>query len=268
MDYGQIVSGGLGLIGSALNYKYQQKLAEQQNQYNIDMWKMQADYNSPQAQMQRFKDAGLNPNLIYGQGSNGNMSSAPQMVTPNAPELSRSMEKVAEMFNIENLRTIIANRKKTEADAKKAGYEARSSFTDMRRNEDNYDADIALGENYSFDPKTGGYVFAPRNGFEKEIYGASRGYLNNKLENNVIRRYLLDAREENIRANSGLIPYRASFLTAQRNFLAPQIRMAEFEQKHQPVTYWVGTGTKVLNSLTSLPNTFSPIKWGYHPSNY
>lgn len=33
-----------------------------------------AAYNSPEAQMQRFKDAGLNPNLIYGQGSPGNVT--------------------------------------------------------------------------------------------------------------------------------------------------------------------------------------------------
>lgn len=32
-------------------------------------WNMVNEYNSPQAQMQRFKDAKLNPNLIYGQGT-------------------------------------------------------------------------------------------------------------------------------------------------------------------------------------------------------
>lgn len=32
-------------------------------------WNMVNEYNSPQAQMQRFKDADLNPNLIYGQGT-------------------------------------------------------------------------------------------------------------------------------------------------------------------------------------------------------
>jgi tRNA(Glu) U13 pseudouridine synthase TruD len=32
-------------------------------------WNMQNDYNSPEAQMRRYKEAGLNPNLIYGQQS-------------------------------------------------------------------------------------------------------------------------------------------------------------------------------------------------------
>lgn len=38
------------------------------------IWERDTAYNSPQAQMQRYKDAGLNPNLIYGQGTPGNMN--------------------------------------------------------------------------------------------------------------------------------------------------------------------------------------------------
>jgi hypothetical protein len=48
---------------------------------NVDMWKMQNEYNTPEAQMQRFKDAGLNPHLMYGQGTAGNASGAPSMET-------------------------------------------------------------------------------------------------------------------------------------------------------------------------------------------
>lgn len=42
-----------------------------QNEWNLQMWRMQNEYNSPLAQMQRFQEAGLNPHLIYGQGSSG-----------------------------------------------------------------------------------------------------------------------------------------------------------------------------------------------------
>lgn len=41
-------------------------------QKDLEQWDRENIYNSPSAQMQRFKDAGLNPNLMYGQGSNGN----------------------------------------------------------------------------------------------------------------------------------------------------------------------------------------------------
>lgn len=38
----------------------------------VQFWNMQNQYNSPQAQMQRFKEAGLSPHLAYSQGSAGN----------------------------------------------------------------------------------------------------------------------------------------------------------------------------------------------------
>lgn len=34
---------------------------------DIQLWLMQQEYNSPKNQMQRYREAGLNPNLIYGQ---------------------------------------------------------------------------------------------------------------------------------------------------------------------------------------------------------
>lgn len=44
-------------------------LAELQNKWNKEQWDRENAYNSPSQQMQRFKDAGLNPNLIYGQSN-------------------------------------------------------------------------------------------------------------------------------------------------------------------------------------------------------
>lgn len=50
-------------------------MAQWQNQANIDNWNMQNEYNLPVNQMARYKDAGLNPNLIYGQGSSATAGS-------------------------------------------------------------------------------------------------------------------------------------------------------------------------------------------------
>jgi hypothetical protein len=47
-------------------------LAKYQYSTDVDMWNKANDYNSPKSQMGRFKEAGLNPNLIYGQGTSGN----------------------------------------------------------------------------------------------------------------------------------------------------------------------------------------------------
>lgn len=73
------------------------QLAKYQNAENYNLWKEQIreqrsneawlrDYNSPAQQMQRYKEAGLNPNLIYGQSNTA--SAAP---TPSAPKMERAI---------------------------------------------------------------------------------------------------------------------------------------------------------------------------------
>lgn len=54
--------------------KWSEKMYEKQYQDNIKFWNMQNEYNNPKSQMDRYKAAGLNPNLIYGQGNSGNAS--------------------------------------------------------------------------------------------------------------------------------------------------------------------------------------------------
>lgn len=80
---------GLGTLGAGIasaisNYqsvrhtnKSQMDLAQYQADRNLELWNLNNAYNTPQAQMERYKAAGLNPNLIYGEGgaSSGNSSS-------------------------------------------------------------------------------------------------------------------------------------------------------------------------------------------------
>jgi len=47
--------------------RYNDKMYERQRADALADWNMQNQFNSPAAQMERFKAAGLNPNLIYGQ---------------------------------------------------------------------------------------------------------------------------------------------------------------------------------------------------------
>lgn len=63
------------------NYAYSRDLAALQNQYNIDMWNLNNEYNSPKNQLQRLVEAGLNPNLAYGTVSSGNSQRPPEQVT-------------------------------------------------------------------------------------------------------------------------------------------------------------------------------------------
>lgn len=58
------------------------ELAEYQAQFNERMWHQQNEYNSPSAQLERYAQAGLNPNLVYGQGTPGNAGDYPKYERP------------------------------------------------------------------------------------------------------------------------------------------------------------------------------------------
>lgn len=62
------------------------ELAEYQYSKDLEMWNKGNTYNSPVAQMERLKNAGLNPNLIYGSG--GATTQASQLPKYNAPTMS------------------------------------------------------------------------------------------------------------------------------------------------------------------------------------
>lgn len=82
------VLGGLGgsLIQGFTNEYFTRRNQKYSNSLAIDNWNMQNAYNSPAAQMQRFREAGLNPNLIYGQTNlAGSVGSIPGPVSVDNP---------------------------------------------------------------------------------------------------------------------------------------------------------------------------------------
>jgi hypothetical protein len=72
--------------------EWNEKMYQMQRQHSLQDWTMQNEYNSPAAQMQRLKMAGLNPNLVYGKGAD-NVSGAVRSAdvkgwNPQAPEFN------------------------------------------------------------------------------------------------------------------------------------------------------------------------------------
>lgn len=110
---GQAVAGlfsmGAGLLDARWNRKNSERNvdktirankreAELAYQRQLEMWHLQNAYNTPEAQMQRFQNAGLNPHLIYGQGSPGNAMAPPSYQPPDiqykyaAPEYGAAIQ--------------------------------------------------------------------------------------------------------------------------------------------------------------------------------
>lgn len=87
------------------NYNYQKQLQEQEHLYNMEMakyqhsqnmemWNLQNEYNSPEQQLKRYQEAGINPHMIYGNVGSGNASTPPQFqMKPASFDGLRSVKK-------------------------------------------------------------------------------------------------------------------------------------------------------------------------------
>lgn len=89
---GPIIGAALGGLTSAassiIGNQSRRREAQRQRDWQERMWNQSNEYNTPAMQMQRFREAGLNPNLIYGQGNSGNATSAGQGAMANQENIN------------------------------------------------------------------------------------------------------------------------------------------------------------------------------------
>lgn len=116
---GAIIAAVVAVVGMIVNSSQQKKGAERQQQANMDLAKFQADanqkyldkqneYNTPEKQMSRFQAAGLNPNLIYGQGTPGNQTQPLSYPDIKPADFQRAAPNTTEAVQLYN-QTRLAN---------------------------------------------------------------------------------------------------------------------------------------------------------------
>lgn len=74
---------------------YNLNLAKMQNQWNLDQWRRENEYNSPSAVAARMKAAGLNPDLAYSQGGMFQPSATSPELTSGSPSTPADVSGVA-----------------------------------------------------------------------------------------------------------------------------------------------------------------------------
>lgn len=100
---GSLLGTGLGAVVGAIQAKKEREFNAEQAQINRDwqaeqnqiayeqnlaQWNRENEYNSPEAQVQRLIDAGINPNAISGDVSGNLAGSSPQMQTGSGAQAS------------------------------------------------------------------------------------------------------------------------------------------------------------------------------------
>lgn len=177
---------------AAYNYLMQQ----QQQAFELDMWNLKNQYDSPAEQMKRFQDAGLNPNLIYGQ----------QNVSGNVPQGSSAQFRSSGTFSRNTQQALgtisqIMNIVKT----------ARDTYDYMQYGREQRAWDIALTRNQ-------GEASSLRNSWERWLLGLSG---DNSIEPTAPKRQMwqsqqniADQRYKQLVALCGLIPDQQARLRA------------------------------------------------------
>uniref|UniRef100_A0AAU8B5V3 DNA pilot protein n=1 Tax=Dulem virus 90 TaxID=3145801 RepID=A0AAU8B5V3_9VIRU len=105
-------STALGMSDTIANGYFNKRAASQQNGYQWAFWKANNDYNSPASQMQRLEEAGLNPNLVYGNGAathQATMATAPKVAAAQSNMLAslQTANMFGQMANTEAQTDII-----------------------------------------------------------------------------------------------------------------------------------------------------------------
>lgn len=121
-----------GNRGADKQYHTNKKLARLQHNQNMELLKYQLDYNSPASQMSRFKSAGLNPNLIYGQGSPGNMESAPRYPDIKPPDYQTPLSNIGTQvtqLSLGQAQAELVNQKVNESGIKQDLMRAQTNLT-------------------------------------------------------------------------------------------------------------------------------------------
>lgn len=112
---GAIIGGGSSLLGDIFSLFGQSKANREQEAYNTNVMQQQRQwslqdiaaqnaYNSPVQQMARYKEAGLNPNLVYGEGvtASSGQSDMPRSVPSASFTPSNDLQAFSNLGNQAN----------------------------------------------------------------------------------------------------------------------------------------------------------------------
>ncbi|AYP28871.1 MAG: DNA pilot protein [Microviridae sp.] len=156
-----LANGVVGAVGNIIAGNQQAKAQKAANQANMELakysydknleqWNRENAYNSPAAQMQRYRDAGLNPNLIYSQQNTA--GSSPQMSAPQIAPVTGQAQGLQNAFNtISQMANFVLGLERQKAEIAKIHADTHSIEYMNKLNDYFYNDEVAQrNRNYSF----------------------------------------------------------------------------------------------------------------------
>lgn len=110
---GNVISSIIQIGENRKNRRFNANQAALAYQRSVEQWNRENEYNLPARQMQRYLDAGLNPNLVYGQQN----LAAPAASSPQASSGAASTVPINVQGNLLAAKQIEAQNKLAEAQA-------------------------------------------------------------------------------------------------------------------------------------------------------
>lgn len=242
-----LIGGVVGLGSDLIQGHLNRKIAREQNEYNLRMWKMQNAYNSPVAQVNRLLSAGLNPNMVYGHGNALTPASAPASAQGYDLPFSAHISDAAQLMQVGLVESQI-EKNKAEANRIKATTPDSTQFANKFR----YETETAFAKSLSAQAKADLDVFNQQQllGSDAQLYSES---ITANLKAGIARGEKL-----NYDALQSQIAYQIAYATKQTNIEMVSARynkiiketallIKDVESKDEQITYqkWANNIRKV-----------------------
>lgn len=228
-------------VQNALSKEYHANRALQRNKdlasYQFDLeleqWNRANEYNSPYQQMQRYKQAGLNPNLIYGQANEAE-SSAPSASASFSYDTSVNPLQVAQVAldGYTKYRTMSMMQEKQQAEIDSINQSTRNAELQEQLELLNYKKELIESGYYEDNAR---YNSEARKLANDEIT-ATIDNLISQTELNSVQAFYTDEMAQKVHAERETIQQQLDYLREDRNLSQrekqAQVMMLETELKY------------------------------------
>jgi hypothetical protein len=92
---GAVINGIANIGSSLIQNRGAKKAQERARAHDINMWDKTNAYNDPKSQMERLRNAGLNPNMVYGGSSGQTAGTANSLPAAKAPDYQMDLGQPA-----------------------------------------------------------------------------------------------------------------------------------------------------------------------------